>query len=470
MSDVTSVRMGSVSSMRSICKVCQQQWSKYTCPRCNLQYCSLECYKKHGQQCTETFYRDNVTAHLESAQTSDSERHRILSILQRFQQDDSSNHAAHQSSNADSEQDDENELAMSEALLQKLSLSEGQEDLDISEEDLTADELRAFKRAVVSGKLNNMVQIWTPWWNLPEAATVQLSASGIHRVSVQYQENGTAVSGLPAAPNQPLPLLASLTKVPPSPLLQWQLLDIIYTYCFVMRLYNGDYSSDPQEAAMTALQVSSTLEAASSSSLAKLKQQQGSLAGAQTAPQAPPVSASEALLQCAERVCSPAVAGFIGHSTAIGLLQDVASLVQRGRSVVILVLNDLCNLFAASEDVLANTRQLASMDKTSDVQNTQGRTSGHNRAFGKGNKDSAVNKKQVKSVLRKLHFLLSWANELSLSVYNELLQSVVAEVEQHASVQPESHSSDQIKVDPFVQSTLPNRAVLIQKPLVIEEI
>ncbi|KAL0030868.1 hypothetical protein WJX77_010687 [Trebouxia sp. C0004] len=444
MSDVTSVRMGSVSSMRSICKVCQQQWSKYTCPRCNLQYCSLECYKKHGQQCTETFYRDNVTAHLESAQTSDN-----------------------------SEQDDENELAMSEALLQKLSLSEGQEDLDISEEDLTADELRAFKRAVVSGKLNNMVQIWTPWWNLPEAATVQLSASGIHRVSVQYQENGgagTAVSGLPAAPNQPLPLLASLTKVPPSPLLQWQLLDIIYTYCFVMRLYNGDYSSDPQEAAMTALQVSSTLEAASSSSLAKLKQQQGSLAGAQTAPQAPPVSASEALLQCAERVCSPAVAGFIGHSTAIGLLQDVASLVQRGRSVVILVLNDLCNLFAASEDVLANTRQLASMDKTSDVQNTQGRTSGHNRAFGKGNKDSAVNKKQVKSVLRKLHFLLSWANELSLSVYNELLQSVVAEVEQHASVQPESHSSDQIKVDPFVQSTLPNRAVLIQKPLVIEEI
>ncbi len=56
----------------------------------------------------------------------------------------------------------------------------------------------------------------------------------------------TAVSGLPAAPSQPLPLLASLTTVPPSPLLQWQLLDILYTYCFVMRLYNGDYSSDPQ--------------------------------------------------------------------------------------------------------------------------------------------------------------------------------------------------------------------------------
>lgn len=54
--------------------------------------------------------------------------------------------------------------------------------------------------------------------------------------------------GLPAAPQTPLPLLASLTKTVPSPLLQWQLLDILYTYCFVMRLYNGDPQSDPQVA------------------------------------------------------------------------------------------------------------------------------------------------------------------------------------------------------------------------------
>ena len=78
-------------------------------------------------------------------------------------------------------------------------VQEGHEDLEISEQDLTADELQAFKRAVTSGRLNNMVQIWTPWWNLPEAGTVQLSASGTHRVSVQDQENGTASgSNLPA--------------------------------------------------------------------------------------------------------------------------------------------------------------------------------------------------------------------------------------------------------------------------------
>ena len=53
-------------------------------------------------------------------------------------------------------------------------------------------------------------------------------------------------TGLPCAPEGGLPTLSSLTKATPSPLLQWQLLDILYSYVFVMRLYNGEYSIDAQ--------------------------------------------------------------------------------------------------------------------------------------------------------------------------------------------------------------------------------
>lgn len=52
--------------------------------------------------------------------------------------------------------------------------------------------------------------------------------------------------GLPAAPEHALPKVISLTKATPSPLLQWQLLDVLYSYAFVMRLYNGDCRSDAQ--------------------------------------------------------------------------------------------------------------------------------------------------------------------------------------------------------------------------------
>lgn len=49
----------------------------------------------------------------------------------------------------------------------------------------------------------------------------------------------------PATPGE-LPKLASLTKAAPSPLLRWQLLDVLYAYCLIMRLYNGEPMADPQ--------------------------------------------------------------------------------------------------------------------------------------------------------------------------------------------------------------------------------
>ena len=39
-----------------VCR-CNQKASSYTCPRCHVRYCSLDCYKKHSAQCTEGFYR-----------------------------------------------------------------------------------------------------------------------------------------------------------------------------------------------------------------------------------------------------------------------------------------------------------------------------------------------------------------------------------------------------------------------------
>ncbi|KAI7906226.1 uncharacterized protein BX663DRAFT_499322 [Cokeromyces recurvatus] len=32
-----------------VCKVCENQESKYKCPTCHIAYCSLTCYKKHKE-------------------------------------------------------------------------------------------------------------------------------------------------------------------------------------------------------------------------------------------------------------------------------------------------------------------------------------------------------------------------------------------------------------------------------------
>lgn len=39
------------------CRVCAAEGAQYVCPRCNIRYCSVECYKKHSSDCTQKFYR-----------------------------------------------------------------------------------------------------------------------------------------------------------------------------------------------------------------------------------------------------------------------------------------------------------------------------------------------------------------------------------------------------------------------------
>lgn len=63
------------------------------------------------------------------------------------------------------------------------------EEVEITDDDLTPAELKAFKRAVASGQLNKFVDAWVPWWNLSEAGTAQLSATGTSKISIQDPGN-----------------------------------------------------------------------------------------------------------------------------------------------------------------------------------------------------------------------------------------------------------------------------------------
>lgn len=40
----------------SCCEICNQGKQNYKCPKCDIHYCSLACYKQHNQgQCLEDF-------------------------------------------------------------------------------------------------------------------------------------------------------------------------------------------------------------------------------------------------------------------------------------------------------------------------------------------------------------------------------------------------------------------------------
>lgn len=222
---------------------------------------------------------------------------------------------------------------------------------------------------------------------------------------------------------------------------------------------------------LSVLQVSRTLQAASSQ---RARGAHGQHSRGQTMPSALPSTASEAFLQCIEHVCSPAAAGAVGRATAVGLLQDVATVVKHGRSVVILALHDLQRLLMTSQARIAPGGMLPVVPRPI----TQGATAVQlthrisSQAKPMTSRKPSAAKVRMQGALQKLHFLLSWANELSGTVYADLFQAVLEELKHHSSTLSVPEQTSDLSIsDPFVKSTMqPRTSLQVHQHPVIEEI
>ncbi|XP_042241737.1 zinc finger HIT domain-containing protein 2-like [Homarus americanus] len=75
--------MASISDSHRTCNFCHNK-SQYTCPRCNVPYCSSKCYKHQSHvQCSEGFFEEMVKAELGSGTVSEESRQKMMEILQR---------------------------------------------------------------------------------------------------------------------------------------------------------------------------------------------------------------------------------------------------------------------------------------------------------------------------------------------------------------------------------------------------
>lgn len=259
----------------------------------------------------------------------------------------------------DEEEEEEEELVPGISMERALLLDQGA----ITVDDLTPGELAAFQREVAAGGVAAAVDPWDPWWLSEEAAALKLGPSGTRLVAEVGPSGGEdGEGGVPPPPPAPLPPLSALTSRPPAPELALHLLDILYAYCLVLRLYNGQYTTDAVEAAATLLAASEVL---------------GGGAGA------PAASPSATLVDCIVRVCAPEAGRVaVPRGFAAGLVSDVAALLRLGRPPIVVALMD------ASRLVDAGLAEISGGER----------------------KDKALTAR-LKQAQRKLLFFLSWANE-----------------------------------------------------------
>ncbi|XP_004683411.1 PREDICTED: zinc finger HIT domain-containing protein 2 [Condylura cristata] len=153
------------------CPAGDAQPARYTCPRCNVPYCSLRCYRAHGT-CAEDFYRDQVLGELRGRHASPS---RLAGALRRLRQ----------------QRETEDEL----------------EDAGPSP-------------GPAPGGLSGLWERLAP---ADRAAFERLLSRG---------------ECAPAVPAR-IPTLASLSRGRPSPLVRFQLPNVLFAYAHALALYHG---------------------------------------------------------------------------------------------------------------------------------------------------------------------------------------------------------------------------------------
>ena len=114
---------------------------------------------------------------------------------------------------------------------------------DAEYEELEASQQQAFRQAVAQGRLDHLIDIWSPWWI------------------------AAPVTGLCSQPSpahvQPIPTIASLCSTPPSPSVGNVLVACTCCYAVLMRVWNGEPDAAMAHALISSCKFLSKQEAGS---------------------------------------------------------------------------------------------------------------------------------------------------------------------------------------------------------------
>ena len=276
---------------------------------------------------------------------------------------------------------------------------------EIAIEDLTPEERESFEREVTAHLKS---QVWEPWWeHSEEIRDIQLNERGVKLVAPiiideeeEEEDDDNNIGPPPPPPSAPLPALSTLTSKPPSSLLPMHLVDILFSYCLVMRLFNGQYAADIDDAVATLLEASAVLSTSTSAATTYSRAE----------------TISSVLLDSIIRVSGGGTGDKRSHvppGFAIGIVSDVASVVKLGRVGVLIALNDVSRMVGVAS---------SSPSPFSTRNSTGTRTRGGSRHEGK-----------QRHVAKKIAFFLSWANEQDNDLWTVLYAGIQKVFEEQRS-------------------------------------
>nr|XP_033333111.1 zinc finger HIT domain-containing protein 2 [Megalopta genalis] len=235
----------STISTDNLCKFCNSKSRIYTCPKCGMGYCNVDCYKSEGHlECSESFYKKCIEDELKSQEKDPEIRIKMIEILKRVHETDLNDFDSENDTTSDHEEgdeelghldsDDEDDVPDLEKRLHDVNLDNANEVWSV----LTDSEKQEFEALIKNGGIEKLLPKWVPWWTYrTEKKLVQ---------DMDEKDNEQGLSSMEYPPLIDVPIFNELQKA--SPNVYFNLINVIYAYAYMAIYYNGDYSNSTVEA------------------------------------------------------------------------------------------------------------------------------------------------------------------------------------------------------------------------------
>ncbi|XP_032527140.2 zinc finger HIT domain-containing protein 2 [Danaus plexippus] len=209
-----------------LCGLCENNSSKYCCPRCEVFYCSLDCYKSEKHlECSENFYRECVNQELASNTADDEAKNKMIDILKRMHNESFDNDLENIEEPVEIDSDDDSEIDL-HTRIKDLNL----DDPDALWNALTSDEKNEFEAMLSQGDVGTIIPQWQPWWLFRKEKKL------VEEVDLNGEKE--ALERCPTI--KTVPKFSSLTSIQPSPSIRFNMVNIIAAYAFAIRYVNGE--------------------------------------------------------------------------------------------------------------------------------------------------------------------------------------------------------------------------------------
>ena len=236
--------------------------ARYVCPRCNISFCSAACYRSHNLNCTEDFFKRHVCRSLpddslqkfsfnRTTQRNDQPGQMLRGVV---------DGCSGKQKECREEQDNTQLDNISTERLEQLNSIES----NIFEK-LSDNERRSFLRCVALGSLSSHIDTWVPWWRIRNVdnkivpsyhdKTNDVEDSGVLKHENESNEKlQRLLSQMLSVPD-----FSSVSRRPANSSMHFLITDVLYGYCRMARLHNGDWETDVSHASTSLIEFSSVL-------------------------------------------------------------------------------------------------------------------------------------------------------------------------------------------------------------------